>query len=129
MHMGNQLLMLLFSFPDLTEWFYLECNEYLSLQVQVGVTVTPDIHSFDLTDREHFIILGCDGLWGVFFRLVKAFIDFVFDTGSSWILLLLFYQVFGPSDAVGFVQKLLKVSAEYSFLYHTRNILRWYETN
>lgn len=47
---------------------------------KVGVTATPDIHSFDLTEREHFIILGCDGLWGVF----------------------------GPGDAVDFVQKLLK---------------------
>ncbi|KAK8587179.1 hypothetical protein V6N13_086183 [Hibiscus sabdariffa] len=47
---------------------------------KVGVVATPEIHSFDLTDREHFIILGCDGLWGVF----------------------------GPSDAVEFVQKLLK---------------------
>ncbi|XP_037496701.1 probable protein phosphatase 2C 8 isoform X2 [Jatropha curcas] len=35
---------------------------------KVGVVATPDIHSFDLTDREHFIILGCDGLWG---RLLK----------------------------------------------------------
>jgi serine/threonine protein phosphatase PrpC len=33
--------------------------------LQVGVVATPDIHSFDLTNREHFIILGCDGLWGV----------------------------------------------------------------
>ncbi|PQQ00332.1 putative protein phosphatase 2C 8 isoform X1 [Prunus yedoensis var. nudiflora] len=47
---------------------------------KVGVVATPDIHSFDLTEREHFIILGCDGLWGVI----------------------------GPSDAVAFVQKLLK---------------------
>lgn len=47
---------------------------------KVGVVATPDIHSFDLTDRDHFIILGCDGLWGVF----------------------------GPSDAVEFVRKLLK---------------------
>ncbi|XP_061353070.1 probable protein phosphatase 2C 8 isoform X2 [Gastrolobium bilobum] len=31
---------------------------------KVGFIATPDIHSFDLTDREHFIILGCDGLWG-----------------------------------------------------------------
>ncbi|CAJ2637128.1 unnamed protein product [Trifolium pratense] len=46
---------------------------------KVGLVATPDIHSFDLTDRDHFIILGCDGLWGVF----------------------------GPSDAVDFVQKLL----------------------
>lgn len=50
------------------------------LKMQVGVVATPEIHSFDLTGREHFIILGCDGLWGVF----------------------------GPSDAVDFVQKLLK---------------------
>ncbi|KAG2664605.1 hypothetical protein I3760_16G089900 [Carya illinoinensis] len=47
---------------------------------KVGVIATPDFHSFDLTDREHFIILGCDGLWGVF----------------------------GPGDAVNFVHKLLK---------------------
>ncbi|XP_065633270.1 probable protein phosphatase 2C 67 isoform X2 [Quercus suber] len=47
---------------------------------KVGVVATPEIHSFDLTNREHFIILGCDGLWGVF----------------------------GPSDAVDFVHKLLK---------------------
>ncbi|XP_018622464.1 WAT1-related protein At3g18200 isoform X3 [Nicotiana tomentosiformis] len=48
---------------------------------KVGVIATPDVHSFDLTERDHFIILGCDGLWGVF----------------------------GPSDAVDFVQKLLKL--------------------
>ncbi|KAJ4748959.1 Protein phosphatase 2C family protein [Rhynchospora pubera] len=47
---------------------------------KVGVISTPDIHSFQLTDRDQFIILGCDGLWGVF----------------------------GPSDAVEFVQKKLK---------------------
>ena len=35
------------------------------LTMQVGVVATPDIHSFDLTERDHFIILGCDGLWGV----------------------------------------------------------------
>ncbi|XP_057952715.1 probable protein phosphatase 2C 8 isoform X2 [Malania oleifera] len=44
-----------------------------------GVVAIPDVHSFDLTDRECFVILGCDGLWGVF----------------------------GPSDAVDFVQKML----------------------
>lgn len=33
--------------------------------MQVGVIATPDVHSFDLTERDHFIILGCDGLWGV----------------------------------------------------------------
>ncbi|KAK6795715.1 hypothetical protein RDI58_009170 [Solanum bulbocastanum] len=47
---------------------------------KVGVIAIPDVHSFDLTERDHFIILGCDGLWGVF----------------------------GPSDAVDFVQNLLK---------------------
>ncbi|XP_010537477.1 PREDICTED: probable protein phosphatase 2C 8 [Tarenaya hassleriana] len=47
---------------------------------KLGVIATPDIHSFDITERELFMILGCDGLWGVF----------------------------GPSDAVEFVQKLLK---------------------
>ncbi|KAM7475335.1 hypothetical protein LguiB_022578 [Lonicera macranthoides] len=47
---------------------------------KVGVVATPDIHSFDLTERDNFIILGCDGLWGVF----------------------------GPGDAVEFVHKLLK---------------------
>ncbi|KAF6158359.1 hypothetical protein GIB67_022439 [Kingdonia uniflora] len=47
---------------------------------KVGVIATPDVHSFDLTEREHFIILGCDGLWGVF----------------------------GTSDAVDFVQKQFK---------------------
>ncbi|WZZ57927.1 hypothetical protein YC2023_058034 [Brassica napus] len=45
-----------------------------------GVIATPDIHAFELTERENFMILGCDGLW----------------------------EVFGPSDAVGYVQKLLK---------------------
>ncbi|CAH9061190.1 unnamed protein product [Cuscuta epithymum] len=47
---------------------------------KVGVVATPDIHSFDLSERDHFMILGCDGLWGVFV----------------------------PSDAVRFVQNLLK---------------------
>lgn len=47
---------------------------------KVGVIATPDVHSFELTDRDRFIILGCDGLWGVF----------------------------GPSDAVDFVDKQLK---------------------
>uniref|UniRef100_A0A1D1XT40 protein-serine/threonine phosphatase n=1 Tax=Anthurium amnicola TaxID=1678845 RepID=A0A1D1XT40_9ARAE len=47
---------------------------------KVGVIATPDIYSFDLTGREKFIILGCDGLWGVF----------------------------GPSDAVDFVHKHLQ---------------------
>uniref|UniRef100_A0A803MII5 PPM-type phosphatase domain-containing protein n=1 Tax=Chenopodium quinoa TaxID=63459 RepID=A0A803MII5_CHEQI len=47
---------------------------------KVGVIATPHIQSFDLTEKDHFIILGCDGLWGVL----------------------------GPSDAVDFVHKLLK---------------------
>ncbi|KAL0794853.1 hypothetical protein Bca101_066230 [Brassica carinata] len=47
-----------------------------------GVIATPDIHAFELTEKENFMILGCDGLW----------------------------EVFGLSDAVGFVQKLLKVT-------------------
>lgn len=48
---------------------------------KVGLIATPDVHSFELTKKDHFIILGCDGLWGVF----------------------------GPSDAVEFVQNQLKV--------------------
>ncbi|KAJ1704536.1 hypothetical protein LUZ63_004315 [Rhynchospora breviuscula] len=47
---------------------------------KVGVISTPDIHSFELTERDQFVLLGCDGLW----------------------------RVFGPSDAVEFVQKQLK---------------------
>ncbi|CAN1159226.1 Probable protein phosphatase 2C 8 [Linum perenne] len=54
-------------------------SEPVISRLQVGVSATPDIHSFELTEKEHFIILGCDGLWGVF----------------------------GASDAVQFVQKLL----------------------
>lgn len=33
---------------------------------KVGVSANPDVHSFELTKRENFMILGCDGLWGVF---------------------------------------------------------------
>ncbi|KAL9324452.1 hypothetical protein ACSQ67_009309 [Phaseolus vulgaris] len=46
---------------------------------KVGLVASPDVYTFEVTNTEHFIILGCDGLWGVF----------------------------GPSDAVDFVQKLL----------------------
>ncbi|KAL6655778.1 hypothetical protein ACP70R_006604 [Stipagrostis hirtigluma subsp. patula] len=53
---------------------------------KVGLIATPDVHSFELTYKDHFIILGCDGLWGVF----------------------------GPSDAVEFVQKQLKETASAS---------------
>ncbi|XP_078431079.1 protein phosphatase 2C family protein isoform X2 [Wolffia australiana] len=47
---------------------------------KVGVIATPDIHSFELTGRERFLILACDGLW----------------------------EVFAPGDAVDFVQKHLQ---------------------
>ncbi|KAF0933195.1 hypothetical protein E2562_016140 [Oryza meyeriana var. granulata] len=47
---------------------------------KVGLIATPDVHSFELTKKDQFIILGCDGLWGVF----------------------------GPGDAVEFVQNQLK---------------------
>ncbi|KAJ3683422.1 hypothetical protein LUZ60_013649 [Juncus effusus] len=53
---------------------------------KVGVISTPDIQSFVLTERDQFIILGCDGLWGVF----------------------------GPSEAVEFVQKQLKETSSAS---------------
>ncbi|XP_022631960.1 probable protein phosphatase 2C 8, partial [Vigna radiata var. radiata] len=46
---------------------------------KVGLVASPDVYTFEVTDTEHFIILGYDGLWGVF----------------------------GPSDAFDFVQKLL----------------------
>ncbi|KAG2303183.1 hypothetical protein Bca52824_031834 [Brassica carinata] len=52
-----------------------------------GVIATPDIHAFELTEKENFMILGCDGLW----------------------------EVFGLSDAVGFVQKLLKLDGQQFF--------------
>lgn len=41
--------------------------------MQVGVIATPDVHSFDLTERDHFIILGCDGLWGVSFVFFSSY--------------------------------------------------------
>ncbi|CAM6099377.1 unnamed protein product [Calypogeia fissa] len=50
---------------------------------KAGVIAVPDIHVFELSEREHFLILGCDGLWGVF----------------------------GPSDAVEFVAEQLKGGA------------------
>lgn len=46
---------------------YYNICKFTCMSLQVGVIATPDIHSFELTDREHFIILGCDGLWGVSF--------------------------------------------------------------
>lgn len=63
-------------------------------QLQVGVVATPDIHSFSLTERDKFIILGCDGLWGVF----------------------------GASDAVEFVHKLLKEGLSVAAV--TRRLVR-----
>ncbi|RLN36081.1 putative protein phosphatase 2C 67 [Panicum miliaceum] len=53
---------------------------------KVGLIATPDVHSFELTKKDHFIILGCDGLWGVF----------------------------GPNDAVEFVQNQLKETSSAS---------------
>lgn len=50
---------------------------------KVGVSAVPDISSFEITERERFLILGCDGLWGVF----------------------------GPSDAVEFVDAQLMEGA------------------
>lgn len=47
---------------------------------KVGVSANPDVHSFELTKKENFMILGCDGLWGVF----------------------------GPDDAVNFVARQLQ---------------------
>ncbi|KAL4180983.1 hypothetical protein AMTRI_Chr12g268850 [Amborella trichopoda] len=61
---------------------------------KVGVTAVPDIHSFNITKREHFIILGCDGLWGVF----------------------------GSGDAVEFVGKLLKEGLSASIV--SRRLVR-----
>jgi hypothetical protein len=60
---------------------------------QVGVVANPDFHSFDLTDREHFIILGCDGLWGVCVQFIVLHLDTSGVLFSLyllvWILLLL----------------------------------------
>ncbi|CAL5088951.1 unnamed protein product [Urochloa decumbens] len=53
---------------------------------KVGLISTPDVHSFELTKKDKFIILGCDGLWGVF----------------------------GPGDAVEFVQNQLKETSSAS---------------
>lgn len=39
--------------------------EHLSIIMQVGLIATPDVHSFELTKKDRFVILGCDGLWGV----------------------------------------------------------------
>lgn len=33
---------------------------------KVGVSAVPDVSTFEISEREHFLILGCDGLWGVF---------------------------------------------------------------
>jgi integrin-linked kinase-associated serine/threonine phosphatase 2C len=31
-----------------------------------GMIATPDVHAFELIPRDHFLLLGCDGFWGVF---------------------------------------------------------------
>jgi integrin-linked kinase-associated serine/threonine phosphatase 2C len=31
---------------------------------QAGCSATPDIQAFELTDKDKFLILGCDGFWG-----------------------------------------------------------------
>ena len=30
----------------------------------MGCSSTPDIAAFELSDRDQFIVLGCDGFWG-----------------------------------------------------------------
>lgn len=64
------------------------------------------------------MILGCDGLWGVYLHLCELFHDLYYFTEISInlpsILLNIdhmndFLQVFGAGDAVDFVHKLLKV--------------------
>ena len=95
-------------------------------KLQVGVVATPDIHSFDLTERDNFIILGCDGLWGVPLLLtlfcvlnLSMFIRdllrwSIFSKFNTELVRLCVFQVFGPGDAVEFVHKLLKVSTHFS---------------
>lgn len=93
------------------------------LDLQVGVIATPDVHSFDLTGREQFIILGCDGLWGVClsvsaFNLWNSFHFLTYKISlkhahcekES-------FQVFGPSDAIEFVHNLLKVHHNLPFTF------------
>lgn len=54
--------------------------------MQVGVIATPDVHSFDLTERDHFIILGCDGLWGVsVFFFFRVFLLVMHTTTMLWV--------------------------------------------
>ncbi|KAL3683245.1 hypothetical protein R1sor_001267 [Riccia sorocarpa] len=51
---------------------------------KAGVIVTPDVHVFELTEREHFLVLGCDGLWGVFGSSdAVEFISTQFKEGAS----------------------------------------------
>lgn len=93
-----------------------------------GVSATPDIHAFELTERENFMILGCDGLWEVSKLFVCGF-AVLYKNISFCLYISKFaahtqcnrFQVFGPSDAVGFVQKLLKVntySCQNHFVLH-----------
>jgi len=89
--------------------------------LQVGLVASPDVYTFEVTNTEHFIILGCDGLWGVC-HFVSHRHSFTHFAGLNLLFLneydvLFMYQVFGPSDAVDFVQKLLNVRACYIFSY------------
>jgi integrin-linked kinase-associated serine/threonine phosphatase 2C len=86
---------------------------YQSTTMQVGLIATPDVHSFELTKKDNFILLGCDGLWGVCPFILLCYINFfphldsfnhIYDEPNLHVS-----QVFGPSDAVEFVQKQLKV--------------------
>lgn len=118
-----QTLVPYFSFSSLTNgWLILYniMNFYLRglYKMQVGVIATPDIHSFDLTQREHFIILGCDGLWGVFLRLINSF-KLLILSGSFWILLSLF--VFRFLDLV-----MLLISFRNYWRLEHKIVFRWF---
>jgi integrin-linked kinase-associated serine/threonine phosphatase 2C len=49
---------------------------YQSTAMQVGLIATPDVHSFELTKKDNFILLGCDGLWGVCSFILLCYISF-----------------------------------------------------
>ena len=59
---------------ELVDWHFYIMHHFNEIcQLQVGVVATPDIHSFNLTERDKFIILGCDGLWGVISYYLYSF--------------------------------------------------------